>query len=173
MGFTRMRMYTSMYVYSVVMAMHACLSCLVGLLLLVKVRRSLPYIILHPNPWLNSNEDVIEVHFIPLFTGHAMVLRCLVGVDQCSQATCLMVVVLHGIWRASLYHLGNKWRMLGCRSFRCLLGRSYIPHVWWQLGNIDRFGGARAYDTKTGTPGIPSGFCDNQPQIQPTDYNMY
>ncbi|GJT37817.1 hypothetical protein Tco_0937682, partial [Tanacetum coccineum] len=34
--------------------------CLVGLLLLVKVRRSIPYIILHANLWLNSNEDVIE-----------------------------------------------------------------------------------------------------------------
>ncbi|GJZ84913.1 hypothetical protein Tco_0650252 [Tanacetum coccineum] len=41
-------------------AMYACLSCLVGLRLLVKVRRSIPYIILHPNRLVNSNEDVIE-----------------------------------------------------------------------------------------------------------------
>ncbi|GJR13672.1 hypothetical protein Tco_0796324 [Tanacetum coccineum] len=40
--------------------MYACLRCLIGLRLLVKVRRSLPYIILHVNHWLNSNEDVNE-----------------------------------------------------------------------------------------------------------------
>ncbi|GJW23791.1 uncharacterized mitochondrial protein-like protein [Tanacetum coccineum] len=28
----------------------------------VKVTRSLPYSVLHPNPWLNSNEDVIEMY---------------------------------------------------------------------------------------------------------------
>nr|GEX01497.1 retrotransposon protein, putative, Ty1-copia subclass [Tanacetum cinerariifolium] len=38
------------------------IGCLVGLLLLVKVRRFIPYSILYPNARLNSNEDVIEHH---------------------------------------------------------------------------------------------------------------
>ncbi|GKB03954.1 hypothetical protein Tco_0832097, partial [Tanacetum coccineum] len=37
--------------------------------------------------------------------------------DQYSQAACLMVVVLHGIWGVALYHPGSKWRMLDLRPF--------------------------------------------------------
>ncbi|GJV76863.1 hypothetical protein Tco_1508447 [Tanacetum coccineum] len=58
---------------------------LVGLLLLVKVRRSLPYIVLHPNPWLNSNEDVIELYMSipslrPCMYDSAALLVCNYGV---------------------------------------------------------------------------------------------
>ncbi|GJU49272.1 hypothetical protein Tco_1218827 [Tanacetum coccineum] len=50
---------------------------LVGLLLLVKVRRSLPYIFLHPNPWLNSNEDVIKHTCLFRRYGHVWYVKSL------------------------------------------------------------------------------------------------
>ncbi|GJR99060.1 hypothetical protein Tco_0315569 [Tanacetum coccineum] len=69
------------HVYSVVMAMYACLSCLVGLRLLVKVRRFLPYIILHPNRWLNSNKDVNRnQHVNSSFTPECVLELPVVGV---------------------------------------------------------------------------------------------
>nr|GEY74729.1 hypothetical protein [Tanacetum cinerariifolium] len=44
------------------------------------VFRSLPYIILHPNQWLNSNEDVIEHNVYSVITAMYVFFNCLVGV---------------------------------------------------------------------------------------------
>ncbi|GJR34297.1 hypothetical protein Tco_1209981 [Tanacetum coccineum] len=57
-------------------------SCLVGLLLLVKVRRSTPYIILHPDRWLNSNMDVIEQTVIPVVRGCKLIMEYLVKISK-------------------------------------------------------------------------------------------
>nr|GEV27847.1 integrase, catalytic region, zinc finger, CCHC-type, peptidase aspartic, catalytic [Tanacetum cinerariifolium] len=56
--------------------------CLVGLLLLVKVRRSIPYIILHPDPWLNSYEDVIEYACLFCRYGHQMMKGSDIGIQE-------------------------------------------------------------------------------------------
>ncbi|GJZ94363.1 hypothetical protein Tco_0666566 [Tanacetum coccineum] len=52
----------------------------------ISVRRSLPYVVLHPNPWLNSNEDVIELYISilslrPCMYDSAALLVCSSGED--------------------------------------------------------------------------------------------